>query len=83
MGTSHLPSKMGFYGRFGETALRETSTSEAFVCVPADHKPTMRLLVAQKIHETLREMNPAFQASTVRPLQNSSDRARLLSMDND
>ena len=66
-----------------QTALRDTSSEEApWFCVPADHKPTMRLMVALKIQETLMGMTPQFPSVDGKSIAEiQADKARLLSMD--
>jgi polyphosphate kinase 2 (PPK2 family) len=42
-----------------EAALSQTSTDEApWYAIPADHKWTMRVAVAEVVHQTLERMNP-------------------------
>lgn len=67
-----------------QTAIQKTTSQMApWYCVPADHKPTMRVMVAQKILETLTEINPQFPTVNGTTLQEiKMDKERLLSMDN-
>ena len=53
-----------------ETALQATSTAEApWYVVPADHKPTTRVVVASIIVQTLKRIGPRFPRPAAKLLE--------------
>ena len=71
-----------FMGAYQTAIQQTTSPMTPWYCIPADHKPTMRIMVAQQILEALSEINPQFPTvSAADKTQIEADRRRLLSMD--